>query len=151
MNLYATSGQPDSTLAAIHVAAGAGAPPADLAKVALSQGNKYYKSGNGDNKNKDTLDLAIRFLSYSDSLDATPQAKFLMGASAFTAGYLVAQDAGKQKSCPQIKQASDYFTVAQTNLPAGLPVYPEPAKQLLTILQQQMNPFVQKATKAFCK
>jgi predicted Zn-dependent protease len=151
LTIYAQAGNPDSTLWALHQAVAAGVPAADAAKIALSQGNTYYKKGNRDPKNKDTLDIAIKFLSYSDTLQGSPNAKFLWGASAFTAGYLVAQDAAKEKNCPQIKQANDYFGVAQTNLPAGLPVYPDAAKQLLTILQQQMMPFVQKATKAFCK
>lgn len=151
VTIYVQAGNPDSSLWAIHQAVAAGMPAADAAKIALSQGNTYYKKGNGQNKNRDTLDIAIKFLAYSDSLDGTPNAKFLEGASAFTAGYIVAQEAAKDKNCPGIKQASDYFGVAQTNLPAGLPVYPEPSKQLLTILQQQMMPFIQKATKAYCK
>jgi hypothetical protein len=122
-----------------------------VAPVALSQGNKYYRIGN-TLKNADTLDVAIRFLSYSDTLVADTRPKFLWGASAFIAGYAVAQQASKDKSCPESKKAQDYFTVTQTYAPAGLQdqTLHDAAVQILSGLQQ-LNPFVQKEVKAFCK
>ena len=151
MNIYALAGNPDSTLWAIHQAIQAGVPQAAGAQVSLIQGSKYYRIGN-QLKNRDTLDVAIKFLSYSDTLNADTRPKFLWGASAFAAGYIVAQEASKEKSCPLSKQAGDYFTATQTYAPAGLsdPTLKDAAQQILSGLQQ-LNPFVQKEVKAFCK
>jgi tetratricopeptide (TPR) repeat protein len=148
--IYAQAAQNDSTLWALHQAAAADTESrTTAAKFALTQGNVWYKKGNAS-KNVDTLDVAIRYLAYSDSLSASPTAKFLMGASAFTAGYVADQDGAKNKDCNTLKKASDYFNVAQTNVPAGLQVYPDPAKQILTALQQ-VQPIVGKQIKAVCK
>jgi hypothetical protein len=151
MNIYVQAGNPDSTLWAMHQAITATVPPATVAPVALSQGNKYYRNGNTA-KNPDTLDVAIKFLSYSDTLVSDVRPKFLWGASAFVAGYAVAQAASKDKSCPQAKRAMDYFTQTQTYAPAGLQdqTLKEAAQQILSGLQQLL-PFVQKEVKAFCK
>jgi len=73
-----------------------------------------------------------------------------MGASAFVIGYGLAQEASKEKSCPLAKSAGDYFAITQTDAPAGLQDFPDPTKQILSGLQQ-LNPFVQKEVKAFCK
>jgi len=157
MNIYVQAGNPDSTLWAMHQAIAATVPAATVAPVALSQGNKYYRVGNGLSKTvpmaaRDTLDVAIKFLAYSDSLVPDTRPKFLWGASAFVAGYAVAQEASKEKSCPLAKAAGDYFTAAQTYVPAGLPdaTLHDAAVQILSGLQQ-LNPFVQKEVKAFCK
>jgi tetratricopeptide (TPR) repeat protein len=149
LTIYAQAGNPDSTLWAIHQAVTAGVPPANAAAIALSQGNTYYRKGNAA-KNRDTLDIAIKFLAYSDSLSPDTKPKFLMGASAFIAGYGVAQEASKEKSCPLAKAATDYFVITQSNVPAGLQDFPDAAKQILQGLQQ-LNPFVAKEVKAFCK
>jgi tetratricopeptide (TPR) repeat protein len=149
LTIYAQAGNPDSTLWALHQAVAAGVPPTTAAPIALGQGSKYYKAGNAA-KNRDTLDIAIKFLAYADTLSPDDTPKFLMGASAFVAGYIVAQDASKEKSCPLAKAATDYFAITQSNAPAGLQKYPEPAKQILTGMQQ-LNPFVAKEVKAFCK
>jgi tetratricopeptide (TPR) repeat protein len=157
MNIYVQAGNPDSSLWAMHQAVAATVPPATVAPVALSQGNKYYRIGNGLTKTvptaaRDTLDVAIKFLAYSDSLAADTRPKFLMGASAFAAGYAVAQEASKEKSCPMAKSATDYFAITQANAPSGLqdPALKDAAVQILSGLQQ-LNPFVQKEVKAFCK
>ncbi len=149
LTIYAQAGNADSTLWALHQAIAAGVPPSQVAAIALSQGNNFYRKGNAS-KNKDTLDIGIKFFAYSDSLVPDTKPKFLMGASAFIIGYGLAQEASKEKSCPLAKSATDYFAITQTNAPAGLQDFPEPAKQILSGLQQ-LNPFVQKEVKAFCK
>ena len=149
LTIYAQAGNADSTLWALHQALQAGVPPATVAAIALSQGNNFYRKGN-PSKNKDTLDIAIKFFAFSDSVVPDPKPKFLMGASAFVIGYALAQEASKEKSCPLAKSANDYFGITANNAPAGLPDFPEPAKQILSGLQQ-LNPFVQKEVKAFCK
>jgi predicted Zn-dependent protease len=148
--VYSQTGQNDSTIWALHQAAAADTSGrSTAAKFALTQGNVWYKKGNAT-KNVDTLDVAIKYLAFSDSLVASPTPKFLMGASAFTAGYVADQAGAASKDCAQIKKADGYFGIAQSNVPAGLQMYPEPAKQILTALQQVL-PIVQKQIKAYCK
>ena len=149
LTIYAQAGNADSTLWALHQAIAAGVPPSTVAAIALSQGNNFYRKGNAS-KNKDTLDIGIKFFAYSDSLVPDTKPKFLMGASAFIIGYGLAQEASKEKSCPLAKSAGDYFAITQADAPAGLQDFPEPTKQILSGLQQ-LNPFVQKEVKAFCK
>jgi len=148
--IYSQTGQNDSTLWALHLAAAADTSGrSTAAKFALTQGNIWYKKGNAS-KNVDTLDVAIKYLAYSDSLTASPTAKFLMGASAFTAGYVADQAGAANKDCTSLRRADGYFTVAQINVPAGLQSYPEPTKQIITALQQ-VQPIVAKQIKAVCK
>jgi tetratricopeptide (TPR) repeat protein len=148
--IYAQSSQNDSILWALHQAAAADtAGKTTAAKFALTQGNIWYKKGNAS-KNIDTLDVAIHYLAFSDSLSASPTAKFLMGASAFTAGYVADQQGAQAKDCNQLKKAQDYFNTAQENVPAGLQMYADAAKQILTALQQ-VQPIVGKQIKAVCK
>lgn len=149
-NIYAQANQNDSTMWALHLAAaGDSGGRNTAAKFALTQGNNWYKKGNAS-KNIDTLDVAIHWLAFSDSLSASPTAKFLMGASAFTAGYVADQAGAAAKDCGQLKKAQDYFGVAQENVPAGLQMYADAAKQILTALQQ-VQPIVGKQIKAVCK
>jgi tetratricopeptide (TPR) repeat protein len=148
--IYAQANQSDSTMWALHQAAAADTGgKTTAAKFALTQGNNWYKKGNAS-KNIDTLDVAIHWLAFSDSLSASPTAKFLMGASAFTAGYVADQQGAAAKDCNQLKKAQDYFNVAQENVPAGLQMYADAAKQILTALQQ-VQPIVGKQIKAVCK
>ena len=153
MGIYVQAGNPDSSLWAMHQAIAGGVPNAAVAPVALSQGNKYFRIGNAANpKNRDSLDVGIKFLAYSDTLVADTKPKFLWGASAFVAGYAVAQDAPKQKSCPLAKTAEEYMVTAQTYLPAGLtdPTLKTAAEQYLSAFQQ-VNPAIQKEVKGLCK
>lgn len=148
--VYKDAGQPDSVLYALHQAVAADAENKKFAaQFALAEGSGWYKRGQAS-KARDTLDMAIKYLAYSDSLSASETAKFLWGASAFSAGASLDQDAVKEKSCPMVKQAQDYWNQAEANVPAGLKLYPDPAKQMLGILQQY-QPVVAKQVKQLCK
>ncbi|HUQ97823.1 MAG TPA: tetratricopeptide repeat protein [Gemmatimonadaceae bacterium] len=126
-----------------------GVDPAALSQVALQQGSNAYKAGQAS---KDIADFqrAIRFLQLSDQLQTSADAKFLLGASAFSVGQTATINANERKSCDLARTARDAFTLAQANLPAGGQKYPNEAAQLLTAIPQ-FTPAVDNEVKRFCK
>ncbi|MDQ6689280.1 MAG: hypothetical protein M3Z18_02105 [Gemmatimonadota bacterium] len=126
-----------------------GVDPASLAQLALKQGSDAYKAGQAS-KNRADYQRAIRFLQLSDQLQTSADAKFLLGASAFSLGQSATIDANEKRSCDLARTARDAFTLAQANLPAGGQKYPNEAAQLLTAIPQ-FTPAVDNEVKRFCK
>jgi len=141
--------QPDAVMATLRTGASNGADKSTLAKVALAQGNAAYKAGNAS-KNRADLQRAVQFLRLSDQLDPSPDAKFLLGVSAFTVGQSAIVEAQTSKSCPLARLAKESFGTAQENVPAGLQSYPDAAKQVLTAIPQY-TPATDEMVKRFCK
>jgi predicted Zn-dependent protease len=126
-----------------------GADPTALSQLALQQGSNAYKAGQGS-KDRADFQRAIRFLQLSDQLQSSADAKFLLGASAFSLGQSATIDANEKKSCDLARTARDAFNLAQMNLPAGGQKYPNEAAQLLTAIPQ-FTPAVDNEVKRFCK
>ncbi len=126
-----------------------GADPVGLSQIALQQGSNAYKAGQGS-KDRADFQRAIRFLQLSDQLNTSADAKFLLGASAFSLGQSATIDANERRSCDLAKMARDAFNLAQLNLPAGGQKYPNEAAQLLTAIPQ-FTPAVDNEIKRFCK
>ena len=143
--------QLDSVLSVINVGAASGAASdrKTLAQVALKTGSDEYKAGNSS-KNRVELQRAVQFLLLSDKLEASPDAKFLAGASAFLIGQSAVNEAQTTKSCTLARLAKESFATAQENIPAGLASYAAAAKQLLTAIPQ-FTPAVDDQVKRFCK
>ena len=148
-NAYSASNQPDSALDVLRQAAANGDSASVVARYALVQGNKYFKRGSAD-KNRDTLQIAMRYLSFADSLTPRPEAKFLLGASQFLVGANDAQQAPKEKNCQLAREAQQYWMQARTNLHDGGSVSPPAAAQYLQYLNQYL-PAVDRQVKQFCK
>jgi predicted Zn-dependent protease len=142
-------GQADAAMATIRTGVASGSDKPTLAKVALAQGNAAYKAGNAS-KNRADLQRAMQFLALSDQLDPSPDAKFLLGVSAFTVGQSAIVEAQTSKSCPLARLAKESFNTAQENVPAGLQSYPDAAKQVLTAIPQY-TPATDEMVKRFCK
>jgi tetratricopeptide (TPR) repeat protein len=140
---------PDSVLAVIKTAAAAGGDKSTLAQVALKTGSDAYKAGNAS-KNRADLQRAVEFLLLSDQLNASADAKFLAGASAFLIGQSAVNEAQDTKNCTLARLAKSSFDTAQENVPAGLQGYPDAAKQLLTAIPQ-FTPAVDDQIKRFCR
>lgn len=140
---------PDSVLATIRTAAASGGDKKTLAQVALKTGSDAYKAGNAS-KNRADLQRAVQFLILSDQLDASQDAKFLAGASAFLIGQSAVNEAQDTKNCSLARLAKDSFATAQENVPAGLTAYADAAKQLLTAIPQ-FTPAVDDQIRRFCK
>jgi tetratricopeptide (TPR) repeat protein len=126
-----------------------GVDPGSLSQLALKQGSDAYKAGQGS-KDRADFQRAIKFLQLSDQLQGSVDAKFLLGASAFSLGQSATIDANEKKSCELAKTARDAFNLAQMNLPAGGQKYPNEAAQLLTAIPQ-FTPAVDNEVKRFCK
>jgi tetratricopeptide (TPR) repeat protein len=126
-----------------------GTDPTGLSQIALQQGSNAYKAGQAS-KDRADFQRAIRFLQLSDQLQSSADAKFLLGASAFSLGQSATIDANTKRSCELARTARDAFTLAQINLPAGGQKYPNEAAQLLTAIPQ-FTPAVDNEIKRFCK
>jgi len=126
-----------------------GVEPGTLAQLALKQGSDAYKAGQGS-KDRADFQRAIKFLQLSDQLQTSADAKFLLGASAFSLGQSATTDAIDKKSCDLARTARDAFNLASINLPAGGQKYPNEAAQLMTAIPQ-FTPAVDSEIKRFCK
>ncbi|HWL41202.1 MAG TPA: hypothetical protein VNO75_13315 [Gemmatimonadaceae bacterium] len=120
-----------------------------LAQLALQQGNTMFKAAQASKERAD-FQRAIRFLAMSDSLEASADAKFLVGASAFSVGQSATIEANERKSCELARTAQAAFTLAQLNLPAGGQKFPNEAAQLLNAIPQ-FTPAVENEIKRFCR
>ena len=139
----------DDLTATLQTARSNGADPGSLSQLALKAGSDAYKAGQAS---KDIADFqrAIRFLQLSDQLQASADAKFLLGASAFSVGQTATISANEKRSCDLAKTARDAFNLASMNLPAGGQKYPTEAAQLMTAIPQ-FTPAVDNEVKRFCK
>jgi tetratricopeptide (TPR) repeat protein len=141
--------QYDDLTSTLNLAKQNGADPTALSQLALQQGSNAYKAGQGS-KDRADFQRAIKFLQLSDQLQSSADAKFLLGASAFSLGQSATIDANEKKSCDLARTARDAFNLAQMNLPAGGQKYPNEAAQLLTAIPQ-FTPAVDNEVKRFCK
>jgi len=126
-----------------------GADPTALSQLALQQGSNAYKAGTAS-KDRADFQRAIKFLQLSDQLQSSADAKFLLGASAFSLGQSAVNDANEKRSCDLARMARDAFNLASLNLPAGGQKYPNEAAQLMTAIPQ-FTPAVDNEVKRFCK
>jgi tetratricopeptide (TPR) repeat protein len=141
--------QYDDVANTLNQAKAAGADPTALSQIALQQGSNAYKAGQGS-KDRADFQRAIKFLQLSDQLQGSADAKFLLGASAFSLGQSATIDANEKRSCDLARTARDAFNLASINLPAGGQKYPNEAAQLLTAIPQ-FTPAVDNEIKRFCK
>jgi len=141
--------QYDDVVNTVNQAKTNGVDPSALSQIALQQGSNAYKEG-VQSKDRADFQRAIKFLALSDQLQSSADAKFLLGASAFSIGQSATTDANDKRSCELARTARDAFTLAQANLPAGGQKYPNEAAQLLTAIPQ-FTPAVDNEIKRFCK
>ena len=141
--------QYDDVFNTVNAAKANGADPAGLSQIALQQGSNAFKAGQGS-KDRADFQRAIKFLQLSDQLQSSADAKFLLGASAFSLGQSAVNDANEKRSCDLARMARDAFNLASINLPAGGQKYPTEAAQLLTAIPQ-FTPAVDNEVKRFCK
>ncbi len=146
---YMGLNQYDSALATAHSSVPNGEDPAQMAKFTLTQGNAFYKKGNAS-KNVDTLLMAVRWTKYSDTLAASPQAKFIAGVSEFTVGAQYDQDGYKNKDCATIKKAEQMWQDAQVDVHGGAATAADAAATILTNIQKYLPAF-QQQEKIVCK
>ncbi len=141
--------QNDDLASTLQTARNNGADPNSLAQIALKAGSDAYKAATASKEIAD-YQRAIRFLQLSDQLQSSVDAKFLIGASAFSVGQTATNLANDKKSCDLARTARDAFNLASMNLPAGGQKYPTEAAQLMTAIPQ-FTPAVDNEVKRFCK
>ena len=145
-------GRPDSALVALHRAAASGEDSSLIAQFALSKGNGMYRAANGTKASND-FNLALRFVSFADSVRSNEQSKFLVGAAALGVVQASLTEAAAQKDksegCRLVHVASDLIPMARTGLQAGGETFAEASKQSLDYLGQ-LDPYVGQGLQAFC-
>jgi len=139
----------DDLGATLMAAKNAGVDPGPLSQIALKAGSDAYKAAVASKEIAD-YQKAIKLLQLSDQFQSSVDAKFLVGASAFSVGQTATNLANDKKSCDLARTARDAFNLASINLPAGGQKYPNEAAQLMTAIPQ-FTPAVDNEVKRFCK
>lgn len=145
-------GRPDSALATMKKAAAAGEDSTTIAQFALSKGNTLLLAANGT-KSLSDFHVAMRYLSFADSLRSTPQTKFLLGVAAVSVAQMALMDAPNAKEmsqrCMLAQLGAESLPIARGGLEAGAEVMPDAAKQYRDYLEL-ISPYAEKQIAAFC-
>lgn len=142
-------GQNDSAFATLRRALVVGEDSALIAQYALSRGNQLYQAAQRTRMRPDYM-LAMRFLTLADSVQASPRAKLLVGAAAFSVAQSAATEAPKTKDCELSRLGFDMIAVAQPNLAAGVEIAAEAVRTYQDYLTQ-LQPISAKQVEVFCK
>jgi predicted Zn-dependent protease len=149
--IYVDQNQPDSAIVAVK--ADVAADPSNKTRDAaflVSLGGAAYKAGEASKQPADYL-KAVTLLTASDEIEPSANAKFFLAVSAYRLLAAAAPELQKKTAtCDQAKQAGDYLTMINTNMPGGGSVSPETAKQILGAAQAYQN-FIDARTKQLCK
>jgi tetratricopeptide (TPR) repeat protein len=141
-------GQLDTAYSAIEQASKFGEDSTTVAQFALARGNAMYKAANGTKKRED-YQRAMKFLALAARLGPTPEAKFLLGATALSVSQSASTDAPATKSCELSRLADAALSEAEINLVGGGSVAPDAAKQYLDFAAR-LRPYVADQVKTFC-
>jgi tetratricopeptide (TPR) repeat protein len=141
-------GQVDSAFESTQQAPKYGEDSATVATFALARGNALYKAATGTQKRQD-YQTAMRFLALAEHFKPSPQAKFLLGASALSVSQSAATEAPSTKSCDLSKLADSSLTEAQINLVSGGSVAPDAAKTYLDYVAK-LRPYIDDQLKTYC-
>ncbi len=142
------AGEPDSAFVAMESASKMGEDSTTVAQFALARGNALFKAA-GTTQKRDDFQRAVKFLAFAAHITPTPEAKFLIGASALSIGQSAATEAAPAKSCELTKLADSSLTDAEINLVAGGAAAPDAAKQYLDYVAK-LRPYVDEELKNFC-
>jgi tetratricopeptide (TPR) repeat protein len=145
-------GRPDSALASLRKAVKGGEDSALVAQFALSKGNGLYRAAS-TTKSSGDFSLALRFLTFADSVKSSLQSKFLIGATALGVAQASLTEAvklaDKTEACRLARQGADMVPMARAGLEAGQEAFVEAAKQSLAYLTE-LDPYVSQAITVAC-
>jgi tetratricopeptide (TPR) repeat protein len=142
----------DSALVEVRESVKAGEDKLASAGVAVQIGDNLRKQADAA-KTPEAWGKAYAALAYADSIavpQTKPQAKFLLGLSAFQLAAPMLQEAQTGKSCDLAKKANDYLVTAQINLPAGGSFSAAATTQLMGYVTQYL-PASEQMKKQYCK
>ena len=145
-------GRPDSALASLHRALVVGEDTSLVAQFALAKGNAMYRAANGTKASADFA-MALRFLGFADTVHATTQSKFLVGAAALGVAQSAFTEAtqvkDKTESCRLARLGADMIPLARSGLQAGQEAFADAARQSLDYVQQ-LDPYATQALTTWC-
>jgi len=141
-------GELDSAYQAITRAAKTPADSVTAGEFALARGNSLFKAAGASHQRAD-FEQAMKFLTLADRITPSPEAKFLLGASALSVSQSAATEAPATKSCDLSRLADSTLTEAQINLVSGGSVAPTEAKTYLDYVAK-LRPYVDEQLKTFC-
>jgi tetratricopeptide (TPR) repeat protein len=145
-------GRPDSALVTLKRAVAGGEDSSLVAQFALSKGNTLYRAANGTKASSDFL-LALRFLTFADTVKSTMSSRFLVGATALGVAQAALTEAAKvvdkTEACRLAHLGADMVPVARTGLTAGAETFGDAAKQSLDYLTE-LEQYVSPSTAAAC-
>jgi hypothetical protein len=117
-----------------------------VAQFALARGNTLFKSA-GTTQKREDFQRAMKFLALAVRIRPSPEANFLVGASALSIGQSAATEAAPAKSCDLTKLADSSLTEAEINLVSGGSAAPDAAKQYLEYITK-LRPYVEEELKS---
>lgn len=141
-------GMLDSALASTRKAVTSGEKKETVAAFALARGNAMFRAANGTKQRSD-FQLALQFLTLADSLQGSPQSRFLVGATALSISQSAATDAPATKACDLSRLANEMLPLAREKITAGAVVAPDAATQYLAYLDQ-LEPVVAQQVATLC-
>jgi len=142
---------PDTVLKSLRSAIAAGDSAGLVATYATGLGQaESKKAAAATPKDIEGFRRALTLLAFSDSVQQTPAAAFLQGATHLQKGQALLEQARDKKSCDMAKEATDDFTQAQIFIPRGAQQFKDEAGKLMGALQQ-LSPYGDQMVKALCK
>lgn len=145
-------GQPDSALFALHRGLDRGEDSTLVAQFSLQKGNSLYRAASGI-KTSSAFGLALRFLSFADSVRSSTESKFLVGAAALGVAQTSLAEAtstsDKTASCQLARHGADMLPLARGGLLAGQTAYGDAAKQSIDYLDQ-LDPYIGQQLTVLC-
>ena len=140
----------DTVMATLRKAIAAGDSAALVGTYATGLGQAEQKKATANNKDVEGYRRAQRLLQFSDSVNKSAAAAFLLGATHVMKGQALLEQARNTKSCDQAKEAAQDFIDAQIYIPRGAAEFRDQAGQLMGALQQ-LSPYGDQMVKALCK
>jgi hypothetical protein len=119
-----------------------------VAQFALARGNALYRAAN-ETKQRSGFQLAMRFLAFADSLNASPQSRFLLGAAALAVSQSAATEAPGTRDCDLSRLAASMVPLAREKLVAGAQVAVDATRQYLQYLDQ-LEPVIAQQIQSLC-
>jgi tetratricopeptide (TPR) repeat protein len=148
--LLSDQGKVDEAVASVKADVAADATNKERdAQFLLSLGNSAYRAA-VTSKKPDDYKKALALLQASESINPSPQAKFISAVSAYQLFAPIAQDLARSKSCTDARAASGYLDVVSTNMPGGGSVDAATAQQILGAVPQS-KAYVDAQVKRLCK
>ena len=147
--IFVELNMPDSAVAMARAAIAAGEDPKTWGAMLLGPTQAAFKKAQETKLNED-YEKALALAEESEKASPSPAAKFFIGASAFTLGLNILQEANAKKNCAMSRRAQDLMTKVQINMPGGGSIEPKTAQQILGYAAQYSTNADQ-MVKAYCK